>query len=299
MSLEIVPSGAALGAAIRGVDLTKALGDSLFADIHKAFLDHEMIYFRGQPLSDEDHIRFSRRVGELRRLNLDDPHERHPEIFIISSIRDDKGDYIGSYDAGIFWHTDGSYLPTPHAASFLRAIEIPMQDGRALGDTVYASMTAAYNALDGETKRLIEGLKGVHSIKYREEQTNAAGIAKKYNNAMMAAPEAVHPVARVHPVAGRKCLWVSQGYTMRILGLPEDQGQALIKRLSHHCVEERFQYRHRWQLHDLVLRDNCSTQHRATFDYALPKRRLLHRTVVMNPQADGQQQSDSAAHAAM
>ena len=299
MSVEVIKSGAALGAEIRGVDLTRPVSDSTFADIHRAFLDNEMIYFRGQQISDEDHIRLSRRFGELRRLNLDDLHERHPEIFIISNIKDGKGEYIGSYDAGIFWHTDGSYLPNPHAASFLRAIEIPMKDGRALGDTVYASMTAAYNALDEDTKRLIEGLKGVHSIKYREEQTNAAGIAKKYNTAMMAAPEAVHPVARPHPLTGRKCLWVSQGYTMNIIGLPEAEGQALIKRLSHYCVEERFQYRHRWQLHDLVLWDNCSTQHRATFDYELPQRRLLHRTVVMNPQAAGQKTSDTASQAAM
>ncbi len=299
MSVEVIKSGGALGAEIRGVDLSRPMSDSTFADIHRAFLDNEIIYFRGQPLSDDDHIRFSRRFGELRRLNLDDVDKRHPEIFIISNIRNDKGDYIGSYDAGIFWHTDGSYLPNPHAASFLRAIEIPVKDGRALGDTVYASMTAAYDALDEGMKRRIDGLRAVHSIKYREEQTNKAGIAKKYNNAMMAAPEATHPVARIHPVTGRKCLWVSQGYTVRILGIPEDESQALIKQLSHYCVEERFQYRHRWQLHDLVLWDNCSTQHRATFDYELPLRRLLHRTVVMNPAAASEEQGSAAARAAM
>lgn len=296
MSVEVVKSGAALGAEIRGVDLRRELSDSTFADIHRAFLDNEMIYFRGQPLSDEDHIRFSRRFGELRRLNLDDVDKRHPEIFIISNIKNDQGDYIGSYDAGIFWHTDGSYLPNPHAASFLRAIELPMKDGRALGDTVYASMTSAYNTLSDDMKRRIEGLKAVHSIKYREEQTNAAGITKKYNNAMMAAPEAVHPLARVHPVTGRKCLWVSQGYTVKILDIPEAESRALIKQLSHYCVEERFQYTHRWQLHDLVLWDNCSTQHRATFDYELPLRRLLHRTVVMNAEAGGRKQAGAKAY---
>ena len=119
MSVEVVKSGAALGAEIRGVDLRRELSDSTFADIHRAFLDNEMIYFRGQPLTDEDHIRFSRRFGELRRLNLDDVDKRHPEIFIISNIKNDQGDYIGSYDAGIFWHTDGSYLATPDAYTAL------------------------------------------------------------------------------------------------------------------------------------------------------------------------------------
>jgi len=298
MPVEVARSGAALGAEIRSVDLSRPLDDATFAQIHRAFLDNEIIFFRGQALSDEDHIRFSRRFGELRRVNLDDVDKRYPEIFIVSNIME-NGQYIGSYDAGIFWHTDGSYLPNPHAASFLRAIEIPMQDGRALGDTVYASMTAAYDALDEPTRRRIDGLKAVHSIKYREEQTNKAGITKKFNQAMMAAPEAVHPLARLHPVTGRKCLWVSQGYTVRILGLPEDESQALIRQLSHYCVEERFQYRHRWQLHDLVLWDNCSTQHKATFDYALPQRRLLHRTVVMNPASAGTAESGTATHASM
>ena len=114
MPVEVARSGAALGAEIRSVDLSRPLDDATFAQIHRAFLDNEIIFFRGQALSDEDHIRFSRRFGELRRVNLDDVDKRYPEIFIVSNIME-NGQYIGSYDAGIFWHTDGSYLPNPHA----------------------------------------------------------------------------------------------------------------------------------------------------------------------------------------
>jgi taurine dioxygenase len=301
MSVEVVSSGAALGAEIRGVDLKKAISDSIFADIHRAFLDNEIIYFRGQALSDEDHVRFSGRFGEVRKLtNVGVADKRYPEVSVISNIRDERGDPIGSYDAGMFWHTDGAYLPKPHAATFLRAIEVPMKDGKPLGDTVYASMSAAYNALDDATRRRIEGLKAVHSVKQRLEQSITAGMAEKqYSNAHLAAPEAVHPVARPHPITGRKCLWVSQGYTVRILDIAEEESRTLIKRLSDFCVEERFQYRHRWQVHDLVMWDDSSTQHRATFDYQLPLRRLMHRTVVMPPQGGAHQTATAAAQASL
>ena len=113
--------------------------------MRRAFYRCELIYFRGTELSDEDHIRFSGRFGALRRIKLDELHDRHPEIFVVSNIKQD-GRYIGSYDAGIFWHTDGAYLAHPHAISALYAHEVPEQDGRVLGDTRYASMTAAYDA---------------------------------------------------------------------------------------------------------------------------------------------------------
>ncbi|MCE9642127.1 MAG: TauD/TfdA family dioxygenase, partial [Betaproteobacteria bacterium] len=133
MSIQIKPSGAALGAEIIGADLTRPLDDATFAQIRDAFYKHEVIYFRGQALSDEDHIRFSAGFGKLRKLKLTSQlHVDHPEIFVVSNIKKD-GKHIGSYDAGIFWHTDGAYLANPHAVSALRALEVPVVDGRVLG----------------------------------------------------------------------------------------------------------------------------------------------------------------------
>jgi taurine dioxygenase len=281
MAIQVIPSGAALGARIEGVDLTKPLDDATFQAVRNAFYEHEVVYFRGKRLSEEDHIRFSARFGELRKLKLDNLHARHPEIFIVSNIMED-GKYIGAYDAGIFWHTDGAYLKNPHAISALYALEVPVKDGRVLGDTVYASMSAAYDALSENMKKRLEGLQALHSIMYRQQKTNQSGVKKEYNAAMKADPEAVHPVVRVHPVNGRKCLYVSEGYTVKILGLPEDESRALIDELTAHCTSPRFQYRHEWQRNDLVMWDDCSTQHKATFDYALPLRRLMHRTTVVN-----------------
>jgi taurine dioxygenase len=281
VSIRIVQSGAALGARIEGVDLSKDIDEATFADVRRAFYEHEVVYFRGKPLSDEDQIRFSERFGELRKLKLDQLHDQHPEIFVVSNIVE-NGKHIGSYDAGLFWHTDGAYLKNPHAISALRALEVPVQDSRVLGDTIFASMSSAYDALSESTKRQLEGLQALQSIIHRHQKTVQSGRKKEYNAAVKADPEAVHPVVRMHPITGRKCLYVSEGYTVKILGLPEDESKDLISELTSHIAKPEFHYRHNWREHDLVMWDDCSTQHKATFDYALPLRRRMHRTTVIN-----------------
>lgn len=281
MSITITKSGAALGARIEGVDLKRELDDATFAAVRQAFYRHEVLYFRGMELSDEDHIRFSARFGELRRIKLDQVHATHPEIFVVSNVKED-GRYIGSYDAGIFWHTDGAYLANPHAISALYAHEVPEQDGRVLGDTAFSSMSAAYDSLPETMKKRLEGLKALQSIMYRHQKTLGAGLKKDYNAAVKADPEAVHPVVRVHPVNKRKCLYVSEGYTVRILGLPEDESKDLIAELVGHCTKPEFQYVHNWRRHDLLMWDDCATQHKATFDYPPTLRRRMHRTTVIN-----------------
>ncbi len=283
MAIHIKPSGAALGAEIVGADLARPLSDDDFATIRDAFYKHEVVYFRGKELSDEDHIRFSARFGELRKLKLtDDKLPDHlPEIFVISNIKKD-GQYIGSYDAGIFWHTDGAYLARPHAVSALRALVVPKSNGRVLGDTQYSSTTAAYDALSESMRKRIDGLQAVHSILKRLDKTVQAGGKKDYTSALKSNPEATHPLVRVHPVTGRKCLYVTEGYTSQIVGMPEDESRDLIAELAQHCIRPEFLYRHQWQQHDLVMWDDCSTQHKATFDYPADAPRLMHRTTVVS-----------------
>lgn len=282
MAIQVRPSGAALGAEILGADLTQPLDDATFAQIRDAFYTHEVVFFRGREFSDEDHIRFSARFGELRKLKIGNPlHDHHPEIFIISNIKK-EGQYIGSYDAGVFWHTDGAYLARPHAVSALRALQVPVVNGHVLGDTQYASSTAAYDALPDGMKKRIDGLQAVHSILHRLDKTQQAGGKKDYDNAVKSDPAATHPLVRVHPVTGRKCLYVTEGYTSHIVGLPEDESRDLIRELTQHCIKPEFIYRHRWQRDDLVMWDDCSTTHKATFDYPAETPRLMHRTTVVS-----------------
>ena len=284
MPIQIKPTGAALGAEIQGADLTRPLDTATIGQIRAAFYKHEVIYFRGQVLTDEDHIRFSAHFGELRKLKIGTQlHDTHLEIFVISNIKKD-GKPIGSYDAGIFWHTDGAYLPNPHAVSALRALQVPVVNGRTLGDTHFVSVLAAYDALSDAMKKRLAGLKAVQSILHRLSQTVESGIKKDYSAAVKAEPEAIHPVVRVHPVNERKCLYVTEGYTSRILGIPEDESRDLIRELTAHCVKPEFTYLHNWQQHDLVMWDDCSTQHKATFDYPAETPRLMHRTTVVSKQ---------------
>lgn len=280
MTVQIKPTGSALGAEVSGADLTKPLDDATFARIRAAFYRYEVIYFRGQALSDEDQIRFTARFGQLRQLKLaTQAHVEHPEIFVVSNIKKD-GKPIGSYDAGSLWHTDGAYLVNPHAISALRALEVPAENGRTLGDTHFASVSAAYEALPHAMKQRIEGLQAVQSFEQHLAKTGGGGVKKDIYSTVKAAAEVVHPLVRVHPVNGRKCLYVTEGYTARIVGLPEDESRDLIAELASHCIKPEFTYRHNWRQHDLVMWDDCSTQHKATFDYPPALPRLMHRTTV-------------------
>ena len=281
MPLQIKPSGSALGAEISGADLTQPLDDATFAQIRAAFYQHDVIYIRGHALSDEDQIRFTARFGELRKLKLaSQPHVAHAEIFVVSNIVKD-GKPIGSYDAGSLWHTDGAYLAKPHAISALRALEVPMQNGCTLGDTNFASTSAAYDALPQAMKKRLEGLQAVQSFEQHLAKTGGGGVKKDIYSTVKADQEVMHSLVRVHPVNGRKCLYVTEGYTARIVGLPEDESRSLIAELANHCVKPEFTYLHNWRQHDLVMWDDCSTQHKATFDYPASLPRLMHRTTVI------------------
>jgi taurine dioxygenase len=204
----------------------------------------------------------------------------HAEIFVVSNIRTD-GQQIGSYDAGALWHTDGAYRANPHAISALRALEVPAQSGRTLGDTNFASVWAAYDKLPQPMKKRLEGLQAVQSFVHHLAKTERTVDKKDIYTAANAEKEVTQPLVRVHPVNGRKCLYVTEGYTVRIVGMPEDESCDLIAELSAHCVKPGFTYLHNWRQHDLVMWYDCSTQHKATFDYPASLPRLMHRTTVV------------------
>lgn len=283
MPVTIVPLSPVIGAEIRGVDPSAEISGEDFEKVRESFFKHSVIVLRGHAFDDEDHIRFSSRFGELKRLKFNDyVGKRHPEIFVVSNVKED-GQYIGSHDAGMFWHSDGPFLRQPHGPSALHALEVPMQDGRALGDTRFTSTAAAYDALPEAMKKRLDGLHAVNSIKRRYEKALNEGVkdTSTMNQSAEQETEAVHPVVRVHPMNGRKCLYVSEGYTTRILGMPQDESDDLIAELTAHVIKPEFRYVHSWRVDDLVMWDNCSTQHKATFDYKLPQRRVMHRTTLI------------------
>ena len=280
MKLSVTRSGAACGAEI-DFDLAQNIDDAIFHEIERAFHDNIVVVFRNQHLANERHIEFSRLFGELeihivKKYLLPD----FPEILLISNIRDGHGEHIGLADAGFTWHTDTSYRRRPSRCSLLYAKEVPQRDGRPLGDTVFANTIAAYEALPEEMKRRLAGLRAIHRYSARRRVADSPR-PKLSREQLDETPDVAHPIVRTHPYNGRKSLYVTAGECVGIENMPDDEAIELIAELDAHCVRPEFLYRHKWQVGDLLMWDNTSAMHLAICDYALPERRLMHRTTVI------------------
>ena len=283
MTLDIRPFDAALGAEVHGVDLAQDLDDTTFSAIERAYNDHSVLLYRDQNIDEARHIAFSHRFGDLEIHVLDQYlHPEHPEILIVSNVMDDDR-HVGIYDAGRYWHTDLSYMAVPSRGSLLYALEVPHDaEGDPLGDTLFASTAAAYDALSAGMKHHIAGLEAEFSLANRHAKLVADGDSDAaLSDAHQAkAPPVVHRVVRTHPITGRKSIYVNEGQTSGIVGLPEDEARNLLHKLCTHCTRPEFVYRHQWRAGDLVMWDNIPTQHLAICDYALPQRRYMHRTTL-------------------
>jgi len=277
-AFTVTPLGPALGAEIRGLDLSAPVSDPDFARIHRAHLDHHVLVFRDQRITPAEHVAFSRRFGPLQIHVLKDFQlPGQPEILVVSNIKNEAGKPIGLGDAGHFWHSDLSYKNVPSLGSLLHAQELPSEGG----DTLFANQHQAWDELPEDLRRAVQGLKAEHSYLARYEELRARSPWRpKLTEAQLAEViPAVHPVVRTHPENGRKALFVSEHFTTRIVGIPEDESRELLARLFAHSTQERYVYRHRWQPHDLVFWDNRSVMHLAAgTPYAL--RRRLNRTTV-------------------
>lgn len=283
MPISVDRANAPLGAEIRGVDLSRPLGDEDFAAVEDAFVGNGVVVFRDQAIGEGQHIAFSRRFGDLEIHVLKQYlHPAHPEILVISNVVE-NGRHIGVADAGRYWHTDLSYLQAPSRCSLLYAREVPVAaDGQILGDTLFTSTVAAYDALPEAMKKRSAALEAVHRYGDRyDKMEKTGGMRDKLSDEQRRqTPDVVHPVVRTHPITRRKCLYVNEGFTVSLVGVPEDEGRSLLKELCVHATRTEFVYRHRWRKGDLLMWDNCQTQHLAIGDYELPQRRLMHRTTV-------------------
>jgi taurine dioxygenase len=290
--LTITRLGKHLGARITGVDLSQPLDDDTFARISKAFFDNEVVVFPQQRLTPEQQVAFTRRFGVLEQhVRKEARLADHPEIFILSNILDDSGKAIGAQDAGRFWHSDLSYKREPSLLSALYAVTIPVRDGKPLGDTRFASTTAAWDALPEAMKLRLRDLKNIHSYRDYRLKNHAAqqedlrrGIRTVQEHAptpeqLASVPDMATPVVRTHPVTGRKGLFVSEGHTSHMADMPREEGDALLRQLYAHITQPEFVYTHSWAPGDLLLWDNIAVQHKATFDYD-PLPRLLYRATV-------------------
>ena len=260
--LQVIASGGALGAQIKGLDLSRPLSDELIAAVRRTLLDHCVLVFRDQEISEENQVRFTNYFGravEHVREQLDRPIK---EIFIISNLKENDQPIGALGNEEISFHSDLSYMRQPGTLSFLYAVELPASGG----DTHWCNCQAAYAALDADFKERLQGLRAVHRH-YVEAQNP---------------PEIVdHPVVRTHAETGCQCLYVGPHLTKYIVGLNEAESRSLLEDLFEHMSQPRFIWTHHWQVGDLVMWDNRPTMHRRD-PFPGDQRRLMKRTQIFN-----------------
>lgn len=268
---------APLGAEVTGLDLSQPLSASDFQRLHRAHLDHHVLVFRDQRITPAQQVAFSRRWGPLqihvlRNFQLQD----HPEVLVVSNIIE-NGQPTGLGDAGHFWHSDLSYKEKPSLGSLLHAQELPEEGG----DTLFANMHLAYDTLPPALRPAVQGLRAEHSYLAQYEQLRARN---PYRPALTQAQidevkPVTHPVVRVHPETGRRALFVSEHFTTRIVGIPQDESCALLAELFEHSEKPEHIYRHQWRPHDMVFWDNRSLMHLAAGCPAHLRRKLYRTTI--------------------
>jgi taurine dioxygenase len=282
MDVSFRPASPDLGLEACDIDITRPLDDAMAARLRQAWLDSNgVLFFRGQELSPEQHVAFSRYFGTLydqgAKNNAALAHyylAGHPAIFQVSNKKID-GKPVGREDAGTYWHSDTSWQANPAIGSLLYAKELPAVGG----DTLFANMYQAYETLSAPMKAMLEGLEAVHSVFAAVMRTS---YAKEYVGKLdeAATKTATHPVVKVHPQSGRKALFVNPGFTSHIVGLSASESSALLQFLFQHSTVPENIYRHVWQKHDLLMWDNRCVLHYAVANYKAHGDRHMHRTTI-------------------
>ena len=269
--MEVRPLSPVMGAEVRGVDLSRPVDIEKILD---AFDRHLLLVFPAQSIEPPQHIAFSRGFGELQVHVLDQyRHPQYPEIYLLSNVKGGKTTGEHPDKGTLVWHSDLSFQKRPALATILYGLEVP----KAGGDTLYANMYAAYDALDSATKSQLENLRAVHDL---DASRMRAGEPPMSAAQRAAAPPVEHPMVTKHPRTGRRILYISR-HVSHVAGMPRAESDALLDRLMAHATQERFVFRHRWGPRDVVMWDNRCTMHCATPYDAAGERRVLHRTVTL------------------
>ena len=273
-TIEVRRLSGALGAEVHGVDLARALPDESVADIRRAFLDHLVIFFRGQTLTPGEFMAFARRMGEPIEYPFVKGIAGFPEVIEVKKLEHERQNFGG------IWHSDTAYLARPPMGSMLLAREVPPHGG----DTEFANQYLAYETLSDGLRRVLDGLVAVNAsakadaTRTREDRLKTDGRSDTREDYV-----AEHPVVRTHPETGRKALYVNVGHTVRFRDMTEDESAPLLQFLFQHQVRPEFTCRFRWEVGSLAFWDNRCAQHNPINDYH-GFRRLMHRITLAGDQ---------------
>ena len=272
-AIEINPITATIGAEVSGIDLRKPLEDDDVAAIRQALLDHLVIFFRDQHMSDDEHLAFALRFGPLSIAPVATKYQDTPSVTVLDQLNP-KGEGADE------WHSDNTFMAHPPLGSILRAATLPAVGG----DTCFASMYAAYEGLSPSMRSFLDGLRAVHDITKPLSKGIAAGHSTLDLGEMQKRwPPVEHPVVLTHPETGRKALFVNRNSTTRIVGLTERENELLLPFLFDHVRSPEFQMRFHWELGSVAFWDNRSVQHYAVADYT--ERRVMRRVTIDAPAA--------------
>jgi taurine dioxygenase len=273
--IQVQPLNGTIGAEIRGVDLREPLDDETWAEVLQAWHDYLVVYFPQQPLTHEQHLAFSRRLGPLMQMPQLHAVEGHDEIHVIKRDADDKGRVVGEN-----WHSDSTYMECPPAAVIMRAVTVPEFGG----DTGFLNMVAAYEALSPTMRNVLDGLKAVHSATriygsaYLAQGKRFSGV-RTDTDVAAGDREMVHPLVCTHPGSGRRFLYVNRVYVQRIDGMTEAESRPLLDFLYDHCSKFELTCRVRWAPDQVLIWDNRATMHKAIPDY-VGRARYMTRTTI-------------------
>ena len=269
--IDVEPIAGSLGAEISGVDMSQMLGNQLFQEVHDALMEHQVIFFRDQDISPTDHVAFARQFGTLQ-VHPFAPHlDDHPEVLVLESSAENRS-------AANAWHSDVTFSDEPPLGSILLARKVPQRGG----DTMWADMYGAYDALSDAMKRYLDGMTAMHSpgnAKFEKAYKYTDDRAQEIRAARQALEPAEHPIVRTHPVTGRKALFVNSIFTRKVKGVSAKESRAILSYLYDHIATPEFSCRFRWRENSVAFWDNRCTQHYAVADYA-GEHRLMHRVTI-------------------
>jgi taurine dioxygenase len=265
-SIKVLPIAGALGAEISGVDLATDLVDETLAEIRRAWLEHLVVFFRDQFLGPAEFLAFARRLGSPVEYPFVKGIDDFPEIIAVTKLPHETVNFGG------IWHSDTVYLERPPMATMLIAREVPPFGG----DTMWANMYAAYEALSPGMRRLLENLRSVNSSALADVSKTREDRIRDSGNGGEREYVAEHPVVRTHPETGRVALYVNVAHTQRFVDMSEDESRPLLQFLFEHSVRPEFTCRFRWRVGSVALWDNRATMHNPINDYHGHTRRM-HR----------------------
>lgn len=274
--IEIRPLCECFGAEIVGIDLAQPVDDALYARIHSAFLERQLLLFRDQDLSPGNHVALGRRFGEVQVHVMNQYHaDGFPELYFLTNL-DEQGKPSGRHpDKGtLAWHTDGSWRRVTGQATMLYAIEIPGEGG----ETHFCDMYGAYAALSDEMKSRLAGARALHNLDFSRSRRHGEDPMTEAQKREV--PPVDHPVVRTHPETGRKCIFLGD-HAETIIGLDYEQGRKLVEEINALAIRPELTYRHRWRKRDLVIWDNRCLMHRSTPYDTTRERRVMRRCTIL------------------